>query len=108
MFTKLIELEQVSLITDRRTGESKCYAFVNCVTTEDAAKAKEALNGTELHGKKLRIDFSFTKRAHSPTPGRYMGPTSRSSSSNRYHPYDSHYRRSPPRDYLVRLRPLPR
>lgn len=29
--------------------------------------------GQVLHGKEVRIDYSVTKRAYSPTPGRYMG-----------------------------------
>jgi len=46
------------------------------------------MNGTELDGKKIRVDFSITKRAHTPTPGMYMGrPTggrSRTERSDRY------------------------
>merc|ERR1712228_797490 len=43
----------------------------------DATEAREALNGTELDGRKIRVDYSITKRAHTPTPGMYMGrPTS--------------------------------
>lgn len=36
-------------------------------------QAKRKMNGTELDGKKIRVDFSITKRAHTPTPGMYMG-----------------------------------
>ncbi len=31
------------------------------------------MNGTDLDGKKIRVDYSITKRAHTPTPGMYMG-----------------------------------
>lgn len=27
----------------------------------------------QLDGRKIRIDYSVTKRAHSPTPGNYQG-----------------------------------
>lgn len=27
----------------------------------------------EFQGRKIRVDYSLTKKAHSPTPGRYMG-----------------------------------
>merc|ERR1719402_939068 len=31
----------------------------------------------DMDGRKIRVDFSITKRAHTPTPGMYMGrPTS--------------------------------
>ncbi len=36
-------------------------------------QAKKAMNGTDLDGKKVRVDYSITKRAHTPTPGMYMG-----------------------------------
>jgi transformer-2 protein len=91
---------------DRRSGLSKRYGFVYFKREEDAIKAKEALNATKVHGNQVRIDFSYTKKPHSPTPGRYMGKTSRSRySSGRYsHPY-YRSRRSPPRssyDYYDR------
>jgi hypothetical protein len=40
---------------------------------EDAIKAKEQGHGLEIDGNTVRTDFSFTKKEHSPTPGRYMG-----------------------------------
>lgn len=30
-----------------------------------------------LHGRYIRTDFSATQRAHTPTPGRYMGYAAR-------------------------------
>lgn len=36
-------------------------------------KAKERANGMELDGRRIRVDFSITKRPHTPTPGIYMG-----------------------------------
>jgi len=73
-------------------------------------KAKEELAGIVLHGRTLRVDFSYTKKAHSPTPGKYLGKaTARSRNfrgrdygGSRYpSSYDYGYRgRSPPRrDY---------
>lgn len=40
---------------------------------DDAAEAKERANGMELDGRDIRVDFSITKRAHTPTPGMYVG-----------------------------------
>ena len=31
------------------------------------------MNGADLDGRKIRVDFSITKRPHTPTPGMYMG-----------------------------------
>ncbi len=74
------------------------------------AKAKEALNSTELDHHRLRIDYSVTKRAHTPSefnlqifsqflsdiiaPGIYMGVRTAP-----YHRSNGHsYRRSPSPD----------
>ena len=35
------------------------------------------MNGADLDHRKIRVDYSITKRPHTPTPGMYMGrPTS--------------------------------
>lgn len=36
-------------------------------------QAKDRANGMELDGRRIRVDFSITKRPHTPTPGIYMG-----------------------------------
>jgi len=64
---------------------------------DDAVDAKEHCNGIELDGRRIRVDYSITKRPHTPTPGVYMGkPTHPSSGSqDRYHDddYDRGYDR---------------
>jgi len=72
-FSRFGELEECTLIIDKRSGQSKRFGFVYFKREEDAGKAKESLNGMTLHGNKVRIDFSYTRKPHSPTPGRYMG-----------------------------------
>lgn len=40
-------------------------------------QAKDRCNGIEIDGRRIRVDFSITERAHTPTPGIYLGkPTS--------------------------------
>jgi len=92
-FNRFGMVDRVDLIRDRRTGESKRFAFIYMNKEEDSKKAKEELTG--LMGEAIRIDFSHTAKPHSPTPGRYMGKITRPRYKNRY-PYDS-YRRSPDR-----------
>lgn len=43
-------------------------------SVDEAAKCIEALNGIDLNGRNIRVDFSVTHRPHDPTPGAYMGP----------------------------------
>ncbi|GIY15550.1 hypothetical protein CEXT_324031 [Caerostris extrusa] len=67
---KRILTEFFTLIAKRR---SRGFAFVYFEDTDDAKMAKERCNGQEIDGRKIRVDFSITKRAHTPTPGIYMG-----------------------------------
>lgn len=46
-FTAHGAVEGVSIITDRMTGESRGFAFVEMGNDEEAQKAIAALNGTE-------------------------------------------------------------
>lgn len=39
----------------------------------DARDAREQCNGIEIDGRRIRVDYSLTNRAHSPTPGQYRG-----------------------------------
>ena len=56
-----------------QTGRSRGFAFVYYESQEDAKAAKEAMCDQEIDGRRIRVDFSITKRAHTPTPGVYMG-----------------------------------
>lgn len=40
---------------------------------EHAEAAIKHLNGYNLHGRVIRVDFSATQKPHNPTPGQYMG-----------------------------------
>jgi transformer-2 protein len=42
-------------------------------SVEHAEAAIKHLNGYNLHGRVIRVDFSATQKAHNPTPGQYMG-----------------------------------
>lgn len=42
-------------------------------SSEDAKVAKEQCTGMDIDGRRIRVDFSITQRAHTPTPGIYMG-----------------------------------
>ena len=49
-------VESVSIITDRDTGRSKGFGFVQMADGADADKAINALNGTELGGRNLTVN----------------------------------------------------
>ena len=46
----------VNLITDRRTGLPKGFAFVEMSTREEGEAAKTALNGAEVDGRATNVD----------------------------------------------------
>ncbi|KYN14173.1 Transformer-2 sex-determining protein [Trachymyrmex cornetzi] len=83
------------------TGRSRGFCFVYFDTSEDAKVAKEQCTGMEIDGRRIRVDFSITQRAHTPTPGIYMGkPThlhdrSWDAPRRREVSYRGSYRRSP-------------
>merc|ERR1712241_1058332 len=77
-FSKFGPLEKVTVVLDGKTGRSRGFAFIYFESQEDAKAAKEAMSDQEIDGRRIRVDFSITKRPHTPTPGVYMGrPTYR-------------------------------
>lgn len=72
-FGRFGRMERVQVVLDGHSGRSRGFAFIYYEQVDDAAEAKRKMNGTDLDGKKIRVDFSITKRAHTPTPGMYMG-----------------------------------
>lgn len=49
------------VIFDKRTRRSRGYGFVEMANEEEALRAIAALNGSELHGRQLRVDASQPK-----------------------------------------------
>jgi RNA recognition motif-containing protein len=48
-------VEKVSMITDRDTGRPRGFGFVE-MSSADAARAMEALNGTDYGGRALKVN----------------------------------------------------
>jgi RNA recognition motif-containing protein len=55
-FAPMGEVQAVRIMTDRDTGKSRGFAFVEMANDDDAAKAITALNGKELGGRALTIN----------------------------------------------------
>ncbi len=51
------DVKRVKLITDRHTGRSKGFAFVEFGSQAEADAAIEATNGKELGGRSLRVSI---------------------------------------------------
>ena len=54
-------IERVSLATDRDTGRSRGFAFVEMTDPAEADRAIEALNGTNLGGRALNVNEARPK-----------------------------------------------
>ncbi|XP_031439829.1 transformer-2 protein homolog beta isoform X3 [Clupea harengus] len=73
VFSKYGPLADVSIVYDQQSRRSRGFAFVYFENNADSREAKERANGMELDGRRIRVDYSITKRPHTPTPGIYMG-----------------------------------
>jgi cold-inducible RNA-binding protein len=47
-----------AIITDRDTGRSKGFGFVEFATDEDAARAQSMFNGSQLKNRTLKVDLA--------------------------------------------------
>lgn len=72
-FSKAGEVESVSIITDRMSGRSKGFGFVEFVNDDDAQKAIEMWHGKELDGRTLTVNEArpMTERPPRRTGNRY-------------------------------------
>ncbi|HEV8113833.1 MAG TPA: RNA-binding protein [Planctomycetota bacterium] len=50
------QVKEVAIITDRMTGQPRGFAFVQMGSNEDAAAAIQALDGTQMDGRALRVN----------------------------------------------------
>jgi len=58
-------VESVNLITDRDTGRSKGFGFVEMTNDAEAQKAITALNGKEVDGRALTVNEARPKEERS-------------------------------------------
>ncbi|ORZ23786.1 hypothetical protein BCR41DRAFT_349180 [Lobosporangium transversale] len=72
---------------DPHTRESRGFAFVTMVRSEDAEAAMQVLSGFELHGRAMSVSMARRGRARTPTPGQYRGPPKRERGMGMPHPY---------------------
>lgn len=55
------EIARIRIMTDRDTGRSRGFAFVEMANDEEATKAISALNGKELDGRTLNVSEARPK-----------------------------------------------
>ena len=77
IFSHYGSIEDVQVVYDKQSGRSRGFGFVYYKNVDDAVKARDRMNGQDLDGRHIRVDFSTTTRGHSPTPGIYLGRCSK-------------------------------
>jgi cold-inducible RNA-binding protein len=55
IFAKAGQVTEANVVMDKMTGRSRGFGFVEMATDEDAKKAIETLNGTEVDGRKIFV-----------------------------------------------------
>jgi cold-inducible RNA-binding protein len=56
LFSAVGVVESCQLITDRESGRSKGFGFIEMNSKEAADAAKERFNGQDLHGRALKVN----------------------------------------------------
>jgi RNA recognition motif-containing protein len=70
-FSEAGEVTSVAIITDRDSGRSKGFGFVEMATAEAAQKAVEMLNGKEIDGRALTVNIARPKEERPRRDDRY-------------------------------------
>ena len=55
IFVKAGQVAEANVVMDKMTGRSRGFGFVEMATDEDAKKAIDSLNGTEIDGRKIFV-----------------------------------------------------
>lgn len=56
IFAEVGQVESATVVTDRETGRSRGFGFVEMATAEDAEQAVSRLNGKDLDGRRLQVE----------------------------------------------------
>lgn len=62
LFEQFGEVTEVKIIKDRLTGRSKGFGFVEMPDKEQADKAIQELNGSEVEGRNIRVNVARPRR----------------------------------------------
>ena len=66
-------VDSVSLITDRDSGQSKGFGFVEMATDQEAQAATQAMNGQTLDGRQIKVNEAKPKGSGGGGGGRGTG-----------------------------------
>ena len=67
------QVDRVSIMTDRDTGRSRGFGFVEMTSAEDGEKAIAAMNGSQIGGRTLNVNEARPKVERGGGGGRHRG-----------------------------------
>lgn len=73
VFEAFGQVDRVSILTDRETGRSRGFAFVEMSNTEEGDKAIAGLNGSQLGGRTINVNEARPKGERAGAGGRDRG-----------------------------------
>ena len=65
LFESYGQVDRVSILTDRETGRSRGFGFVEMNSNEDGEKAIAALNGSQVGGRTINVNEARPKTERS-------------------------------------------
>lgn len=71
VFAAFGEVSAARIVTDRETGRSKGFGFVEMNNEDEARSAVEALNGNEIGGRKAVVNEARPREARPPREKRW-------------------------------------
>jgi RNA recognition motif-containing protein len=77
LFAKAGQVASVALITDRNTGDSKGFAFVEMSTQVEAEQAISMLNGSYLGDRELKVNLARPREDRGRGLSRQSGRSTR-------------------------------
>ena len=72
-FSSFGEVTESRVITDRDTGKSRGFGFVNFSSSDDAKEAVSRMDGQELDGRNIRVNFATERPAVGNRGGSFGG-----------------------------------
>jgi RNA recognition motif-containing protein len=73
LFSQVGSIESVSMVTDRDTGRSRGFAFVEMSSKSEGEAAIAKFNGTELDGRSLTVNEAKPRENRGASGGGFGG-----------------------------------
>lgn len=84
LFEAYGQVDRISIMTDRDTGRSRGFGFVEMANAEEGEKAIAALNGSQLGGRTLNVNEARPKTERAGGGGRERGGRGGGGGRNRW------------------------